>query len=819
MRHFILQTTLLLLLAVSALAQTPGRVGIITGTVRDRNKQELLAGVTVQIVTNADSTARLSGTVTDADGRFKLTLPVGSYNLRATYVGFVPQEKFNLIVSSGNANESSFELDEESKKLSEVTVKANRAVAAVSSITTPNSIQRLTTEEIKTNPGGNFDVSRVIQTLPGVGGSVGGLRNDIIIRGGAPNENVFYLDGIEIPVINHFQTQGGTGGPQGLLNVSFIEDVTLTSSGFDAKYDNALASVFQFKQREGNPDRVQGNIRVSGTEAALTTEGPITAKTTFLASVRRSYLQYFFQLIDLPIRPSYYDFQAKITHKLNKKTTLTALGVGAIDEFRSAVPRVTTPDKEFVVRRNPVVDQWNYTAGVTLKRLINNGFLNVALSRNAFNNAFDRFEDGQTGNASLRVLRIRSRETENKLRLDVNQSRNGWRYSYGGVAQYVQFTNSFAARLRNEVRNPDGSLASPAVSVRSVTDIDFAKFGLFGQVSRNFLSNRLGISAGLRTDMNTFTDTGLNPLRTLSPRVSVSYAITDQWNINASVGRYFKIPTYTVLGFRNDAGALANRNAEYIASNHYVGGVEFLPKPTTRFTVEGFYKQYSRYPVSVRDGISLANLGGNFNAIGNEAVTSTGKGQAYGVEVFFQQKLVKNLFAVASYTYVRSLFSGRDGVLRPSAWDNRHLFSGLLGRKFKRGIEIGLKYRFAGGAPYTPFDLAASQRNFLTLGEGVLDFSQLNTLRLKSLNQFDFRIDKKWNARRFTFDLFLDVQNAFVLPTPNYPDFVLARATDGSGYISTDGRPLQANGSNGVPTILPNNDPFVRPTIGFSVEF
>jgi TonB dependent receptor/CarboxypepD_reg-like domain/TonB-dependent Receptor Plug Domain len=818
MRLFILQITALVLLTLSALAQS-GPTGIITGTVRDRNTQELLVGVTVQIDNSTTPNAKLIGTTTDADGRFTLSLPVGSYNLRATYIGFQPQQKFNLIVSSGNANESSFELDEESKKLSEVVITANRATAAVSNVTTPNSIQRLTTEEIKTNPGGNFDISKVIQTLPGVGGSAGGLRNDIIIRGGAPNENVFYLDGIEIPVINHFQTQGGTGGPQGLLNVSFIEDVTLTSSGFDAKYDNALASVFQFKQREGNPDRIQGNFRVSGTEAALTTEGPIAPKTTFLASARRSYLQYFFQLIDLPIRPGYWDFQTKITHKLDKKTTITAIGVGAIDEFSFAVPRSTTPDKEFVVRRSPLVNQWNYTAGVTLKRLINNGFLNVALSRNAFNNALDRFEDGQTGNESLRVLKTRSRETENKLRLDVNQSVNGWRYSFGGVAQYVQFTNDFAARLRNEVRNPDGSIASPAVSVRSVTDIDFAKFGLFGQVSRNFLNNRLGISAGLRTDMNTFTDTGLNPLETLSPRVSASYALADQWNINASVGRYFKIPTYTVLGFRNEAGTLVNRNADYIASNHYVAGVEFLPKPTTRFTVEGFYKQYSQYPVSVRDGISLANLGNNFNAIGNEAVTSTGKGQAYGVEVFFQQKLVKNLFVVASYTYVRSLFSGQDGVLRPSAWDNQHLFSGLLGRKFKRGIEIGLKYRFAGGAPYTPFNLAASQRNFLTLGEGVLDYSQLNTQRLKPLNQFDFRIDKKWNARRFTFDLFLDVQNAFVLPTPNYPEFVLKRAENGSGYITTDGRPLQANGSNGIPTVLDNNDPFVTPTIGFIVEF
>lgn len=808
-----------LVLSLPLLAQTPGPSGLITGIVRDRNTQTLLIGVTVQVDKSAQADARPVGTTTDAEGRFRLELPVGSYNLRASYVGYQPQQKFNLIVSSGNANEISFDLEEDSKKLNEVTVRSNRATAAVSTITTPNSIQRLTTEEIKTNPGGNFDISKVIQTLPGVGGSVGGLRNDIIIRGGAPNENVFYLDGIEIPVINHFQTQGGTGGPQGILNVSFIEDVTLSSSGFDARYDNALASVFQFKQREGNPERVQGNFRLSGTEAALTTEGPLTSRTTFLASVRRSYLQYFFQLIDLPIRPNYWDFQTKITHKIDRKTTLTAIGVGAIDEFSFGVPRNTTPDKEFVIRRSPLVNQWNYTAGLSLKRLINNGFMNVALSRNTFNNALDRFEDGRTGEESARVLRTRSRETETKLRLDVNQFVNGWRYSFGGVAQYVQLTNDLAAKLRNEVRNSDGSVATPGLSVRSVSDIDFARFGVFGQVSRSFLANRLGVSAGVRTDVNTFTDTGLSPLKTLSPRLSVSYALTDRWNVNASVGRYVKIPTYTVLGFRDEAGVLVNRNADYIASNHYVAGLEYLPRPTTRFTVEGFYKQYSNYPVSVRDGISLANLGNNFNAIGNEAVSSTGRGRAYGLEVFFQQKLLKNLFVVASYTFVRSEFSGRDGVLRPSAWDNRHLFSGLLGRKFRQGWEIGLKYRFAGGAPYTPFDLAASQRNFLTLGEGVLDYSQLNTLRLKPLNQFDFRIDKKWNARRFTFDLFLDVQNAFVLPTPNYPDFVLRRAENGSGYLTTDGRPLQANGSNGVPAVLPNNDPFVTPTIGFIVEF
>lgn len=811
-------TILVSLFFFPAFSQTVS-TGVVNGSVRDRATQQLLVGVSVQAINTAFPTNPPIGTTTDTEGRYQLTLPVGSYTLRVTYVGYQPVEKFNLIVSSGNANESNVELEEENQQLGEVVVTANRATAAVSSISAPNSIQRLTTEEIKTNPGGNFDISKVIQTLPGVGGSVGGLRNDIIIRGGAPNENVFYLDGIEIPVINHFQTQGGTGGPQGLLNVSFIEDVTLSSSSFDARYDNALASVFQFKQREGNPNRFQGNFRLSGTEAALTTEGPLSRNTTFLASARRSYLQYFFQLIDLPIRPNYWDFQTKITHRIDKKTTLAAIGVGAIDNFRFGVPRQTTPDKEFTLRRSPLINQWNYTGGLSLRRLIANGYVNVALSRNAFNNALDRFEDGRIDDESARVLRVRSRETENKLRFDLNQVVNGWRYAVGFSAQYVQFDNDLAAWLGSEVRDSIGTIVVPALQVRSASTINFARFGLFGQVSRSWLTNRLGTSFGIRTDVNTFTDNGLNALRTLSPRLAVSYLLNDHWSINASVGRYFKIPTYTVLGFRDETGQLVNRNADYIAANHYVTGVEYLPKPTTRFTVEGFYKQYSRYPVSVRNGISLANLGNNFNAIGNEAVTSTGRGRAYGLEVFFQQKLVKNLFVVASYTYVRSEFSGSDGQLRPSAWDNQHLFSGLLGRKFRRGWEMGLKYRYAGGAPYTPFDLAQSQRNFLTLGEGVLDYSRLNTLRLPALNQLDFRLDKKWNARQFTFDLFLDVQNALVLPTPGYPEFVLSRAADGSGYLTTDGQPLRPDGRNGIPAVLTNNDPFVTPTIGFIVEF
>jgi len=806
---------LLLLLSLPTLAQN---TGTITGSVRDRKTQELLPGVTVLL----EGTEL--GTSTDGEGRYKLSnIPTGSYNLRASFLGYDALLRANVVVTSGNANIINLELNPAAQQLGEVQVTANRAIR-VATAETPLSVQRLSVEEIKSNPGGNFDISKVVQTLPGVsGGGAGGtsgFRNDIIIRGGAPNENVYYLDGIEVPVINHFQTQGSAGGPAGILNVSFIQDVTLSTSAFEARYDNALSSVLQFRQREGNPERLQGNLRTSATEVAATLEGPLAKNTTFLASARRSYLQFLFQALDIPIRPNYWDFQFKTTTKLGPKTTLTSLGLGAIDHFELAVPKKSTLEKEYILRATPTIDQWNYTVGLSLRQLVPHGYLNLALSRTQLHNSADQFQDGVAGDESRRNLLTRSGETENKLRLDLNQSRGRWQLAYGGVAQLVHYDNRFYNRLRREVRDASGNLLAPAVTVDFNTAIDFVRFGAFAQVTRSFLNaDRLTLSAGLRTDGNSLTDDGRDLLRTLSPRLSASYNLAPKWNLNASIGRYYKIPTNTVLGYRNTAGELVNLGSRYIRSDHYVAGLEFLPTAATRITLEGFYKKYDFYPVSRRTGISLANLGGDFTALGNEAVSSEGEGRTYGVELFFQQKLTRKTFAVFSLTGFRSEFSGLSGKYIPSAWDTRFLGSALLGRKIGRGWELGLKYRVGGGSPYTPFDEAASRASYGATGQGVLDYSQLNTLRFDAFQQFDVRIDKKINFRRLTLDLYVDVQNALLATNPGQPNYTFARLPDNSGFATTDGQPLRPDGSNATPVILDNESGNITPTIGFILEF
>lgn len=812
MKRFMCFCMLMLFAVPTILAQVSG---IIRGNVKDKNTQETIVGASIVI----DSTT--TGVSTDADGNYKLQIPVKTYNLKASCLGYISQIKYNISVTSGNAQVVNFEMEPVPAGLSEVTVRFDKGKSAVATdMITPLSVQQLTTEEIKSNPGGGFDVSKVVQTLPGVGGSGGGAsRNDIIVRGGAPNENIYYVDGVEIPILNHFQTQGSSGGAQGLLNVSFIEELKLSSSAFDARYDNALASTFIVKQREGNPDNLSGNIRVSFLETAATLEGPMGKKTVFLFSARKSYLDFLFTAIDLPIRPNYSDFQYKITHRLNDKTTMALIGVGAIDDFRFAATRNNTPENEYFRRSLPSINQWNYTQGFTLKHLIKNGYLNVALSRNMFNNELDRFEDAQDGNELRRNLRLRSQEIENKLRVDVNKFIDGWKFAYGIMLQYVKYNTNLYTKISSIITDSSGNVVVPPVEIRFKSDINFFKYGAFAQVSKNIFHERLLLSLGIRSDLNSFLSDGMNPLKTISPRLSLAWHVSEKTDLTASVGTYYKIPTYTTMGYRNASGELVNRSMNYIRSDHYVLGTQFLPNAALRFTLEAFYKQYSGYPVSAANGTSLANQGSNFGSIGSEAITSVGKGETYGIEFMAQQKLIGKLFYVFSYSYVRSRYSGTNGILVPSSWDNGHLVSTTIGYLFKKNWQLGLKYRFAGGTPYTPFDLQASQRAYALTGEGVLDYTRLNSKRLKVFNQLDVRLDKKINWKRVSLDLFLDIQNVFMFKQQSEPYYTFKRKADNSGFETTDGKTLQQDGSNAIPVILENESTLITPTIGFIFEF
>lgn len=799
----------LLLGPLFVLGQATGK---LSGTIINKKSQQQVVGLTVQVLPGNIKT------ITDSLGNFRFSqLKPGAYTLEIAGVGFKTKQLNNIPVTSGNENNIQVEIEELVNQLSNVTVTSKKSSAKAATLESPLSIQRLTTEDIKSNPGGFFDISRVIQSLPGVGGGAAGgtFRNDIIIRGGAPSENVFYLDGIEVPIINHFGTQGSGGGPKGILNVLLIEDVKLSSSAFDAKYDNALSSVFQFKQKNGNPNKFQGNVRLSLTENALTFDGPLSKKTTFIASARKSSLGLLAKALNFSFLPDYTDFQFKTTTRINDKTTLTFLGVAAIDKFKFITPDSLTAENQYVLNSNPSINQNSYTIGATLKKLIPNGFWNLSISRNMLDNQVNKFEDNKNPIESQRTLKINSIEAENKIRWDVTKNYDNITLSYGLTGQFVKFDNNYYQVL-NKSSNP---LIYPSLIVQSNTNTNFFRYGGFVQVGTRILNDKLSLSGGLRIDANNLTNSESNPFKQLSPRISASLAITDVLRFNASYGIYYRLPTYTQLNFTNNVTGQKTNPGNYIKGTHYVAGLEYLPKNTTRFTVEGFYKSYSNYPISITDGISIANKGTEFGAIGNEAITQTGKGRAYGFELFAQQKLTDKLFGVFSYTLYWSEFTGLNNKYVAASWDNRQLISMTAGYKLPKNWEIGLKFRYQGAAPYTPYDELASRARYLTLGTGVFDYAKINTMRLSAFNSADIRIDKKWNNKKTTYDFYIDITNFYGSVAKEADLYTFKRNAANTAFVTTDGMPIKSDGSNAIPVYLKNAQSTILPSIGLIIEF
>ncbi len=792
------------LLSGMLMAQTTGQV---QGTIRDARTLVPLAGITVRTGQGGFSA------VSDAGGHYVLQqVSTGSYNIEASGIGYRLARQFDVPVTTGNTIELNFELEPEARELESVSVRAYASKPAG----TVNSVQRLGITEIAKYPGANFDIAKVVQSLPGVSGSVG-FRNDIIIRGGAPNEVVYFLDGIEIPSINHFATQGAAGGPVGLLNVSFIEGVTLHTSGFPSRYENPLSGVLQFKQKSGNPDRFQGNFRFSASEAALTAEGPLGKKggnTTYMVSARRSYLQLLFKLIDLPFLPDYWDYQYKVTHKAGKKDEINFIGIGAIDNFRFRRPDNPTLEQLAILEQIPLNSQRTHTIGASWRHSLDKGFWQLALSNSRLVNSADQYSNNEQPSDSTRILSYRSVENETRLRWEWNKGVGPWQLQAGTTGTLVYYEN-------NTFQRRTGYTASYNTASR------FFRYGANFGVSRKLLQDRLFISVGVRADGNTLMEKGNEIWRTFSPRLGWSYRLTQQLSLNGSVGRYYKIPPYTILGYREN-GVAVNSATRYIRSDHYVAGLEYQPQPATRITLEGFYKKYTQYPVSLDKGISLANLGGDFGVLGNERVVATGRGRTYGLEFMYQQRLTKNFYGILSYTFYYSQFTGTDGRYVPSAWDNRHLLSFTGGYKFPRNWELGLRFRYLGGAPYTPFDINQSLEDYPFTNAGVPDYSRLNTQRLRAFHAADLRIDKKWNFRKWTLDLFLDIQNAYNSNNPAPPGFTLGRNPDNS-IATRSGLPYQPgryqdpsvpnNRQDAVPAILPNDSGSLLPSIGFVVEF
>ena len=786
--------SLLILLPLLSLAQNAS----LRGKVVDVTNNEPLPFVNIVV------SGTTIGTVSDIDGNFLLNgLEPGFIRLEASFVGYKKTISAEIEVRVATTNSIEIQMEKAETEIEEITVSASPFRKTPES---PVSLRSIGIGEIEKSPGANRDISKVIQSFPGVQ-STPAFRNDIIIRGGGPSESRFYLDDVEVPIINHFATQGASGGPVGILNADFIREVDYYSGAFPANRGNALSGVLEFNQIDGNDEKLKFSGTLGASEIAATLDGPVGEKTNYVVSVRRSYLQFLFSVLELPFLPNFTDMQFKVRTRFDRKNELTLIGLGAYDVNKLNLD-IEEPDEqqEYILSQLAENTQWSYTVGAVYKHYRENSYQTFVVSRSQLDNKADKYLENDDSLEENKIIDYESVEVENKLRFENSSRFDGYKLNFGASLDFVNYQNNTVSG-----RFYDGE----RVEIRYDTNLDLIKFGLFGQLSKNMLNERLALSLGVRFDANNYSSSMKNPLDQFSPRFSASYSLTPQWSINFNTGRYYQLPSYTSLGYKENEVLVNKENdLKYISVDHLIGGLEFRPKSTVQLSAEAFLKNYADYPFSVNDQISLANKGADFGVVGDEEVISTSKGRAYGAEFQARINSTEGFNFNLSYTLVRSEFTDGTGTYIPSSWDSKHLLVLTTTKDLNKGWRVGGRWRFVGGLPYTPWDLDKSSlvEAWNLIGGPYLDYSKLNTLRFNPFHQLDLRVDKAFYLQKLTAKFYIDIQNLYNFQADQQP--IVVRETDGNGnFLLTD------NGTRYVLKQIDNTTGTVLPTIGVIIAF
>jgi hypothetical protein len=718
--------------------------------------------------------------ISDGEGRFRIEgVSPGMIRIEAAFLGYAPTVETSVMARTSRPTYVALELRQTAIQLEGITVEADAFQVREDA---PTSTQRLTEVEIRRAPGGFGDISRSLLSLPGVLGGVDN-RNDLLVRGGGPGENAYYLDGIRIPQINHFATQGTAGGALALVNADFIQDATFFTGGFPVSYGDALSSVLLIRNRPGTQEGIAGDVTLGASEAGVTLDGPLGRTGNWLFSARRSYLQFLFEALDLPIRPDYWDGQLSVIWEPTVRDRFTFTGIGAIDQFGIIQPG---PDGDYenqeIFQSVLDNDQKSYTLGGTYRRLVGG----EGIVRLRVGHSFTDYRFADEDASGMTLLTNNSRERDSRVEAEGEFGVGpGLRTSVGGEMVRASIGSEVYQRAI-----PGGTLPRDIVYE---SDQAFWKSGLWGQVI--WRPGRVTATVGLRAD----GVSALDHAWTLSPRASLRYATDAGVDFTLAGGLFHQSPSKLALSVRED-GVRVNSGLDQLRNWQVVGGADWRVSSGLRLRAEGFYKDYDRMPVLASDTrVNIANLGDDYGFVGAEPLLSRGTGRAYGGELFLQRQLTGSLYLLGAYTLSWSEYAGSDGVLKPSAWDRRHSLDLTGGYRLGEAWEIGSKLRVLSGVADTPWDLEASDLTYPLTGRGVRDWGRAGSLRSPPYVRLDLRVEREWFLGGWDAVVYLDFQN------------VLNRANPvGFTYTQDPAYPDRLRPVEGVSLL---------PTFGFSVEF
>ncbi|MCC7159314.1 MAG: TonB-dependent receptor [Ignavibacteria bacterium] len=720
---------IILMFSSNLLAQS---TGTITGKITDKESQATITDAIVSILNTELKTA------TSAEGIFTFkNIPLGTYEIKVSSLGYETIVQTDIVVLSSRPTDVEIGLLPSYITTDQIDVEGKYFQKSTDVST---SSYNLDFEEIRRSPGAVEDISRMVQVLPGVS-PANDQRNDLIVRGGSPAENITMIDGIDIPNVNHYPTQGSSSGPIGMINVKFINDVTFSTGGFSARYGDKLSSVLDIKFREGYRKKFLSDINLSTAGFGGIFEGPLFSKKgSFLFSVRKSYLNLIKGAIRLAAVPDYWDFNLKTVYDINKNTRLTFTGIGGLDKitFEGEAQDVSDDNPYGKAKSN----QEQFTTGFNLKNLFRKGYVQTVLSNST---AFNDIENRDLRTDEMK-FHYNSFETDFNLKSEVfYQINNSNNIIIGASGRFIKF--------RNETFYVEDTTAFGYIIPETNVNVkeDYYKASAFAQYTLKLFQNKLIINTGIRTDYFS----GISSNTAVSPRFGLSYSLLPTTTINASTGIYYQSPEYTWL-----TADPRNEDLKFIRADHLTAGIEHLFSPELRLSLEAYYKKYRNYPVSTLVPTYVLISGGTEygpNLLFGGAL-SEGYGHTRGLDVSLQKKLTGNgFYGMINYSLAESNVTGLEGGERPGSFDYRHNLTVIAGYQIANDWLIGLKYRYTTGRPYTPFNKDAS----IFAGRGVSDFNNFNGARYKDYNRLDLRVDKKWNFKGLSIVSYIELQNVF----------------------------------------------------------
>jgi len=709
-------------------AQTDEPMGSLEGKVIDRETKSPLIGVNIYIKNTQ------TGTTTDMEGNYEInSLPVGITTVVFSYIGYEKVTKTDINIKPDGTSFVNVEMNSSAVELQDIVVTDGYFSELKNK---PVSTVNFSSEEIRRSPGTAGDVSRILFTLPSIA-KVNDQRNSLIVRGGTAVENSFYVDNIEIPNINHFPVEGSSDGPIGILNADFINDVNFHSGGFSPIYGDRLSSIMDISYREGNKAGFTSKIFLSMAGAGGAVEGPIGSKGSYLFSFNRSYLDLIVNQIEegAPL-PKYGDAQGKLVYNIDDRNRITLLDVFSVDEIYL--------DKDQAVKNDAnmygTTDGITNTIGVNWQHIWSDkGYSNTSISHTyvKYDRDYSKTATHQNfykNNTKENVVKFRN---VNYLKLNNQNS-----IEFGGDLSGI-FThfNTFYGEYDDQY----GNTTEPLYIDNKVSGY---KLGAFGVHHLNFLDN-FNLDYGARVDYFTY-----NKNVNVSPRASLSYQFSPRTTLSLSTGLFHQNIPNNILVQSDDF-----RSLKTPSSTHYILGLSHLLWDATRLSVEVYYKDYNNFPINpsqptmfLFDQVQIYGLFWS-----QQTLEDNGRANAKGVEVILQKKLAEDFYGLVSGALTNSSYRDYFGNWHDRIYDNQFNFNIEGGYIPGNDWEFKIRWIYAGGAPYTPFDYEASKE----AGVGIWDISRTNSERLPDYHSMNIRIDKRFYFSSSSLLLYLSVWNVY----------------------------------------------------------